>query len=201
MDRCDDYKGSLTREQFLFYEIRVAAKLVNEGCTRQEATERIISDNLFQFPTERMIASIAGTCFNRIEVLNSEALVRELAEATAEDAKLVNLYAMMRTNKIVWDFMITVIGEKYRTQDLSFSQSDLNLFMMRLQEQNDDVASWSESTIGKIKQVLRKSLIEAGYLDSIKSTDLNSVLANYELIDGIKSNADYEALSAFNYFG
>ena len=108
---------------------------------------------------------------------------------------------MMRTNKIVWDFMITVIGEKYRTQDLSFSQSDLNLFMMRLQEQNDDVASWSESTIGKIKQVLRKSLIEAGYLDSIKSTDLNSVLANYELIDGIKANADYEALSAFNYFG
>ncbi|MBR2555604.1 MAG: DUF1819 family protein, partial [Aeriscardovia sp.] len=41
MDRCDDYKGSLTREQFLFYEIRVAANLVNEGCTRKEATERI----------------------------------------------------------------------------------------------------------------------------------------------------------------
>ena len=35
----DDYKGSLTREQFLFYEIRVAAKLINEGCTRQEVNE------------------------------------------------------------------------------------------------------------------------------------------------------------------
>ncbi len=201
MDRCDDYKGSLTREQFLFYEIRVAAKLILEGCSRQDATARIIDENLFQFPTERMIASIASTCFNRIEVLNSETLVAELANANMEDAKLVNLYSMMRTNKIVWDFMITVIGEKYRTQDLTFNQSDLNLFMMRLQDQNDDVASWSDSTIGKIKQVLRKSLIEAGYLDSIKSTTLNAVLANYELIDGIKANSDYEALSAFNYFG
>ena len=201
MERCDDYKGGLTREQFLFYEIRVVAKLINEGLSRQEATERIIGDNLFQFPTERMITSIANTCFNRIEVLNSASLVNELANANVEDAKLINLYSMMRTNKVVWDFMITVVGEKFRTQDLSFNQSDLNLFMMRLQEQNDDVASWSDSTIIKIKQVLRKSLIEAGYLDSIKSTNLNPVLANYELIDGVKANADYEALSAFNYFG
>ena len=201
MERCSEYKGSLTREQFLFYEIRIVARLVTEGYSREEAINRIAEDNLFQFPTERMVTSIANTCFNRLEVLNSDSLVRELAEASADDAKLVNLYAMMRTNKIVWDFMITVIGEKYRTQDLTFNQSDLNLFMMRLQEQNDDVASWSDSTIGKIKQVLRKSLIEAGYLDSVKATALNPVLADYELIDGIKANSDYEALCAFNYFG
>ena len=201
MERCDEYKGGLTREQFLFYEIRVAAKLINEGCSRKEATERIIQDNLFQFPTERMISSIAKTCFDRLDTLNSASLIENLAHANVEEARLVNLYAMMRTNKIVWDFMITVIGEKYRTQDLTFNQSDINLFMMRLQEQNDDVASWSDSTIGKIKQVLRKSLIEAGYLDSVKSTLLNPVLADYELIDGIKANSDFEALSAFNYFG
>ena len=201
MERCDEYKGGLTREQFLFYEIRVAAKLICEGCSRDEATERIIQDNLFQFPTERMISSIAKTCFDRLDTLNSASLIENLAHANVEEAKLVNLYAMMRTNKIVWDFMITVIGEKYRTQDLTFNQSDLNLVMMRLQEQNDDVASWSDSTIGKIKQVLRKSLIEAGYLDSVKSAILNPVLADYELIDGIKANSDFEALSAFNYFG
>lgn len=201
MERCEIYKGGLTREQFLFYEIRVVAKLICEGCSKDEATERIIQDNLFQFPTERMISSITKTCFDRLDTLNSTSLIESLAHANIEDAKLVNLYAMMRTNKIVWDFMVTVIGEKYRTQDLSFAQSDLNLFMMRLQEQNDDVASWSDSTIGKIKQVLRKSLIEAGYLDSVKSTTLNPVLADYELIDGIKSNGDVEALSAFNYFG
>ena len=200
MNRRDEYIGSLTREQFLFYEIRIVAKLMIDGCSKQEALERIISDNLFQFPTERMLNSIANTCFFRIEVLNSDELVSVLANASVEEAKLVNIYAMMRTNKLVWDFMITVIGEKYRTQDLSFSQSDLNLFMMRLQEQDDVVASWSDSTITKIKQVLRRSLIEAGYLDSLKSACLNPILAGYELVGSIKANNDQEALIAFNYF-
>ena len=63
---------------------------------------------------------------------------------------------MMRYNKLVWDFMLTVIGEKYRTQDFDFTNQDMNVFFMGLQEQNDDIASWSESTITKIKQVLRK---------------------------------------------
>lgn len=201
MEKCNDYKGSLTREQFLFYEIRVVSKLVSEGLTREDAIAKIVDENLFQFPTERMITSIANTCFNRIDVLNSDELVLILADGNSEDAKLVNLYAMMRTNKIVWDFMITVIGEKYRTQDLTFYQSDLNLFMMRLQEQNDDISTWSDATIKKIKSVLRRSLIESGYLDSLKSETLNPVLASYELIDGINSNRDYEALVAFNYFG
>ena len=201
MERCNDYKGSLTREQFLFYEIRVAARLLSEGNTRQEATAKIVEDNLFQFPTERMISSIANTCYNRLDILNSSMLVDRIANGDAENAKLINLYAMMRSNKIVWDFMVTVIGEKFRTQDFSIEVKDFNLFMMRLQEQNEDVASWSDKTIAKIKQVLKKSLAEAGYLDSTKSTTLNPVLAGYDLIDGIKDNFDHDALSAFNYFG
>ncbi len=201
MDRCDEYRGSLTREQFLFYEIRVVARLLAEGNTREEATAKIVEDNLFQFPTERMISSIANTCYNRLDVLGSPSLVDCIANGDMETAKLVNLYAMMRSNKIVWDFMVTVIGEKYRTQDFSLEARDLNLFMMRLQEQNEDVASWSDKTIAKIKQVLKKSIAEAGYLDSTKSTTLNPVLAGYDLIDGIKENSDQDALCAFNYFG
>lgn len=201
MDRCDEYKGSLTREQFLFYEVRIVAKLVAEGCSKDEIITLILEENLFQFPTERMQSSIAKTCISRLGILNSDELVDVIANSNVEEAKLVNLYAMMRSNKIVWDFMVTVIGEKYRTQDLAFGNSDLNLFMMRLQEQNDVVSSWSDKTITKIKQVLRRSLIEAGYLDSLKSTTLNAVLADYELIEGIRSNSDQEALCAFNYFG
>ena len=44
--------GSLTREQFLFYETRIVAKLlVDEGLNDDEITKRIMDENLFQFPT------------------------------------------------------------------------------------------------------------------------------------------------------
>lgn len=194
------YNGGLTREQFLFFEIRIVASLVLQGLNRNEILEKIKEENLFQFPTERMISSIASACFRRIDALESEALVYHLANAPAEVAKQLNLYAMMKYNRIVWEFMTTVIAEKFRTQEFEFSKKDLNIFFFRLQEQNDTVASWSDATISKIKQVLTKSLVECDYLDSTRATELNMVSIVPELEDEIRANNDTAALAAFNCF-
>ena len=195
-----EYNGGLTREQFLFYEIRMMASLVSQGYTKADAIEKIREENLFQFPTERMITSIANTCFQRLSALESDALVYHLANATADVAKQINLYAMMKHNAIVWDFMTTVIGEKFRTQEFEFSKKDLNIFFFQLQEQNDAVASWSHATISKIKQVLNKCLVECEFLDSVRSTQLNPVAIVPELEDEIRANNDMAALAAFNCF-
>lgn len=195
-----DYNGGLTREQFLFYEIRTAASLLTQGLSRKEILSTVLADNLFQFPTERMVSSILTTCFKRIDALDSETLVSELANAPADVAKQINLYAMMKYNRIVWDFMTTVIAEKYRTQEFEFSKKDLNLFFFRLQEQNDAIASWSDSTISKIKQVLTKTLVECEYLDSPKATKLNMISIAPELEDELRANNDVAALAAFNCF-
>ena len=196
----NQYNGGLTREQFLFYEIRTVASLILQGLSREDIIEVLTKENLFQFPTERMVTSIAGTCFRRIAALESDNLVYELANAPADVAKQINLYAMMKYNRIVWDFMTTVIGEKYRTQEFEFSKKDLNIFFFGLQEQNDAVASWSDGTISKIKQVLTKTLVECGYLDSSRSTQLNPVTIAPELEDEIRANNDVAALAAFNCF-
>lgn len=194
------YNGGLTREQFLFYEIKVVAKLLVDGMNIDDAIFKIKEENLFQFPTERMVVNIANACYRRLQALDSENLIYVLATSSMDVAKQVNLYAMMKQNRIVWDFMVTVIGEKYRTQDFSFTKKDMSAFMFQLQEQNEDVATWSDSTIQKIKQVLTKSLVECGYLDNTKSEVLNPVYLYPELEEEIISNNDIAALPAFNYF-
>lgn len=200
MERTAEYKGSLTREQFLFYEMRTVALLVVQEISRDEIVKKIKEENLFQFPTERMTESIAGTCFKRLDALESETLVNSLANDSPDAAKQINLYSMMKYNRLVWDFMVTVIGEKYRTQEYEFAPKDLNLFFFRLQEQNDKVASWSDSTIKKIKQVLLRSLVECGYLDTTKSEQLNMVAIEPVLEDEIRAAGDVAALPAFNCF-
>lgn len=196
----NDYNGSLTREKFLFYEMRITAALLSDGLEKDEVIRRICEDNLFQFPTERMMKNIANTCLRRIEALGSDALREILAHSSVDVAKQINLYAMMRDNRVVRDFMITVIGEKFRTHEFDFSRKDLNLFFFRLCEQNDQVASWSEKTVNKIKQVLTKVLAECGYLDSVKSCVLNPVAISPELEDEIRILCDTSALCAFNCF-
>lgn len=73
------HSGSLTREQFLFFEMRTTAKLMIEGLTDEEIYERIYSENLFQFPTEKSIKLITSGCIRRLRALNNEKLVEALA--------------------------------------------------------------------------------------------------------------------------
>ena len=71
MDQVHLYNGSLTAEQFLFYEIRTAAKYYIDGKTMEEAIEIIKNDNLFQYPTERQISRIARACYKRLDALDN----------------------------------------------------------------------------------------------------------------------------------
>lgn len=196
------YKGSgqLTREQFLFYEMRTTAKLMVEGLDDGEVTKRIVDDNLFQYPTEKSLASISKACIARLYALGDRDLITAITTQPMDTAKQICLYAMMKRYRLVWDFMLTVIGEKYRLQEFSFGKKDINIFFMQIQEQDDFVSAWSDSTIKKIRQVLIKILVENGYLDHIKSEHLNPVLLSSVLENGIRNNNDERALSAFNCF-
>ena len=200
MDVTMPYNGGLTAEQFLFYEIRIVSKQYLEGKSIDEIIESIKRDNLFQYPTERKISKLARACHRRIVALDNKKLVYELASAPIEVAKQINLYAMMRYNRLVREFMTDIIGEKYRQQDFSYTKKDINVFFSRLREQNDDIAAWSEQTITKLKQVLTKCLIETEMLDSFHARELNPIFISAELESGIRENNDLPALSAFNCF-
>lgn len=200
MDVTMPYNGGLTAEQFLFYEIRIVSKQYLDGKSIDEIIESIKRDNLFQYPTERKISKLARACHRRIVALDNKKLAYELANAPIEVAKQINLYAMMRYNRLVREFMTDIIGEKYRQHDFSYTKKDINVFFSRLREQNDDIAEWSEQTITKLKQVLTKCLIETEMLDSFHSRELNPIFISAELESGIRENNDLTALSAFNCF-
>ena len=196
------YKGSgqITREQFLFYEMRTTAKLMEEDLDENEIIQRIVDDNLFQYPTEKSIQQMAKTCINRLKGMDDESLITAIATQPTDTSKQICMYAMMKQYRLIWDFMITVIGEKYRLQNFSFSKMDVNVFFMQLQEQDDYVAGWSDSTVSKIRQVIIKVLVENEYLDNIKADHINPVWLNPILENAIRNNNDDRALSAFNCF-
>ena len=53
--------------------------------------------------------------------MEDNSLVQAMASQPSDVSKQICLYAMMKLYRLVWDFMITVIGSKYRKLDTSFS--------------------------------------------------------------------------------
>ena len=200
MDNTYPYIASLTREPFLFYEMRTTAKLINSGLSNNDVVTQITSDNLFQYPTEKSVARMAKACLKRLAAMDDNDLVRAIAQQPTDVAKQICLYAMMKQSRLMWEFMLTVIGEKYRLKDSSFGRIDLNIYFMRLQEQDDAVATWSEGTITKLKQVLAKVLVENEYLDDVRADHLNPVYLHPILENAIRSHGELMVLPAFNCF-
>ena len=194
------YKGSgqITREQFLFYEMRTTAKLLIAGHDDEDTIDTIIRDNLFQYPTEKSVKQMAKVCVERLKCLQSDELIGVIATADSVTAKQTCLYAMMKKYRVVRDFMITVIGEKYKQRDYSFSRGDIRAFFLRLQEQDDYVATWSDNTVRKMESVISRLLIENEYIDGGRSTSLNPMLITSALENAIRYSGDLLALPAFN---
>ena len=162
--------------------------------------KEIVEQNLFQYPTEKSITRMAKACIKRLHALEDDSLVSAIASQPTDVAKQICLYALMKQSRLVWEFMLTVIGQKYRSKDSSFGRIDLNTYFIRLQEQDDTVASWSEGTITKLKQVLAKILVETEYLDDVRADHLNPVYLHPILENAIRSHGDLAVLPAFNCF-
>lgn len=193
------YSGSLTREQFLFREIKIVSKLVVDELSNEEILTKIYNENLFQYPTEKMVKNIVKVCLKRLENLDNKFLIDLLANGPFELAKEINLYAIMKTDLIVKEFMIDVIGEKLISHNYSFNKTDINAFFSELRMNSETVNNWSEKTINKMKQVLLKMLVDLGCLDNTKDENLKRFEVFPELVNEIRNNNDLIYLKIFDY--
>ena len=79
MDHSYPYIASLTREPFLFYEMRSTAKLMAEGNSDDAIVKEIVEQNLFQYPTEKSITRMAKACIK---------LKKKLTTLQAQDTEI-----------------------------------------------------------------------------------------------------------------
>ena len=93
---------SLTREPFLFYEMRSTAKLMSEGISDDAIVKEIVEQNLFQYPTEKSITRMAKACIKRLHALEDDSLVSAIASQPTDVAKQICLYALMKQSRLVW---------------------------------------------------------------------------------------------------
>lgn len=201
------YRGSITREQWLLTEMRIVARLMlDEQITdERELVEYVSANNSFQYPTERSLGSIARACVRRIGCLSEDQSIRlQLQELIAhglpDQAAQVNLYAIIRDNRILWDFSATVLATKVRTCDAHLTRAEISLFLESLRTQDERIATWSDATFNKIRIVMARCLAQCRRYDR-KTESLLPVSIDPALESAIIANGDKAILPAFGIEG
>lgn len=164
----------LTREQFLPHEMRIVAALRMQGASDEQVIVRVKSENLFQYPTERMVANRATVCLRRLDAMvptdavcaargidpktaveAASSLTRLMASGTPTQADQAIFYSLICRYDIVRELVLVEVGERLQNFDYAFTAVDLNAFMTRFTTEYPDAARWTEATVKRIKGSLR----------------------------------------------
>ncbi|OZT77508.1 DUF1819 family protein [Salinicoccus roseus] len=195
MEQGFEYSANLTGVSFLLYELKQVIKLERESLNNREIKEKVIKENIFQYKFTSSLKRIAPTIVKRMQVLD-KTLKDMVLEAPLETGKAINLYAIMKTDKLFFEFMDEVIKEKLEANDFIIDKKDINVFFTSKAEQESKIAGWTENTYNKLRQVYFKLLFESGILIDKKSGTIRQLLIDENLRDHIRNIGDIAYLKA-----
>jgi len=175
-----EYSATLTGASFMFYEFKQVVSLRFKGVNEQEIRLKVLSENLFQYQVSSSLKRSLPSVLRRVNILD-EMLCQMVLEQSMDAGKLINLYAIMKTDRLFFEFMNEVIREKLESNHLLLEKKDLNLYFVSKAEQDEGVAGWTEQTVTKLKNVIQRILLESGILKDKKTGELSRILMDNQL--------------------
>ncbi|OEH85982.1 hypothetical protein BHU72_14975 [Desulfuribacillus stibiiarsenatis] len=189
------YSANLTGAAFLFYEFKQVIRLKQEGLNDKEIKDKIVTENVFQYEKTSSLQRMIPTLLRRTEVID-DTLRTMVLEDSMEVGKVINLYAIMKTDRLYYEFMDEVIKEKLHANDHILEKKDINAYFTHKAEQDEKVASWTDKTNNKLKQVFIKILLETGILKDKRTWELNRMLIDEQVKEHLRHIGDEQYISA-----
>ena len=128
MPRKLKYSSNIKDKGLLGKELKLAAEFYCQGNSFEKISEMSIDENIFQVNTERRRKEMAECIIVRMKYLD-EFTIKRIAGGTIFLANTLSLYAMMKTNPLVYDFMNEVYREKAELMINRITDADMNQFL------------------------------------------------------------------------
>lgn len=190
-----EYSSSLNGASYLLFELKQVVKLKRMDLTSEEIRRRVIEENLFQFENKGRINRALPSIMRRAEVIDS-VLADLLLEGSVDMGKVINLYVIMKTDLLFFEFMDEVIGEKLHNNDLLIEKKDINVFFTTKAEQSEKVASWSAINTEKLKRSFMQVLFESGLLKERRGKELSRLIVDGQIKEHLTQIGDGKYVQA-----
>jgi len=162
-----EYKSTIKSRPYLYKETKKAAMLINTGVELGEIKSKSLEDNIFQLESEARKKEVASIITARLKAVD-EFVIDKIENSNIETSKILVLYAIIKTDRLFFEFINEVYKEKILLKDLFIRDKDFNIFFQGKMEQSEKVASWTEYTFKKLKQVYIRILFESGLIANQK---------------------------------
>lgn len=192
----EKYSSGLVSESFWFIEFRKITKLKHEGKTWDEIKDLCLTDNLLGISKEYRAKRNYGYLKNRIDALDT-GLIEVFIHADLNTQKIINLIAIAKKNRLFFEFLYEVYREKVQMGAPELTESDINIFYKNKQSQDDDVSTWTDVTLRRLRSTYMNFLTDAGLLTvSGKEKKITPPILDITLENYLKDNGDNQMIKA-----
>lgn len=192
----EKYSSGLVSESFWFIEFRKIIKLKHEGKTWDEIKDLCLTDNLLGISKEYRAKRNYGYLKNRIDALDA-GLIEVFIHADLNTQKIINLIAIAKKNRLFFEFLYEVYREKVQMGAPELTESDINIFYKNKQSQDDDVSTWTDVTLRRLRSTYMNFLTDAGLLTvSGKEKKITPPILDITLENYLKDNGDNQMIKA-----
>ncbi len=191
-----EYKSTIKSRPYLYKETKKAVTLINTGLDMMGIKKESLENNIFQLESEARKKEVASIIVARLKDLDNY-ILNKIENSNVETSKVLVLYAIVKTDRLFFEFMNEVYKEKILLKDLYIRDKDFGVFFQNKREQSEKVASWAEYTFKKLKQVYIRILFESGLISNQKGDKKIKVpIIDYEVKEYLYKIGDRAYINA-----
>lgn len=194
-----EYSSGLNGATFLMFELKQIIKLKLAGLTDKEIRQKAQEENIFQFNNKGRTTRILPTIMRRSKVVDPF-LGEALLERTVEMSKIINLYAIMKTDVFFFEFMDELIGDRFRDNNYYLEKKDVNIFLNDKAEQSEIVENWSDTNQEKLKRAMMTVLFESGILIKRQGQEIKPLIMDDDVKQHLINIGDQKYVEAMGEF-
>ena len=192
----EDYSAKLTAEPFLYNETKIIGRYLLEGEDELLLKKLNAERNLIKHKKIGSVKRVNSPIFRRLKIMDSE-MLKEFVCSDIETSKYVLLYAIMKTDKLVKDFIFEVYKDKLFMRKDYIEKFDIDNWYEEKCILSETLKYKSDATTAKLKQVIMKILQDSGLV--IKEKDRFKIvrpLLKEKYINMLDKNGDLEYAKA-----
>ena len=160
------YSAGLISQSFWFLEFKRIVKLKSEGKNEDEIKVLCLEQNLFGAAKEYRAKRMFGYIMTRVKTLD-DTMIDLFCTSDLETQKLINLVAILRCDRLFFEFIYEVYREKVSLGVLVIEDADVNVFFSYKESQSEDVASWTDGTKKRLRNSYFNFMTDANLLTVI----------------------------------